>query len=128
MRVVAITVAAVAASLLLNADAAAQIGAAAEASEKAPVERQTWFRGPEEYAEAGYDQPTPMMIIREKAKRRAMARIRRIETMNAYGMSNARPTANALPMTGMYSPAWQSPGGRPYAWYSRRAPQYIFWR
>lgn len=92
-----------------------------------------WFEG-EKYAESAYsgsgsyEPPTPLQIIQQKAQRRAAARIRRIETLNAYGMSNARPTANATPYSGMYSPAWQMPGGRPFGWFTNRAPQYILWR
>ncbi|MEM6329860.1 MAG: hypothetical protein AAF790_06390 [Planctomycetota bacterium] len=80
------------------------------------------------YYEPGYEKPTPLMIIHQKARMRAMARLRRMEAMAAYGMSNARPTASATPHTGMYSPAWQMPGGRPFAWYTHRAPAYYLWR
>jgi len=76
---------------------------------------------------ASYEKPTPLMIIQQKAQARAAARIHRLETMYSYGMSNARPTALATP-TGMYSPGWQMPGGRPYGWYTTRRPQYILWR
>ena len=85
-------------------------------------------KGEDWYYESGYEKPTPQMIIQQKAQVRAAARIRRIETMAAYGMSNSRPTANAAPMTGMYSPAWQMPGGRPFAWYTTQRPYYIFLR
>ncbi len=85
-------------------------------------DREAW------YYESGYEKPTPRQIIQRKAQARAAARIHRLETMAAYGMSNARPTAAATPHTGMYSPAWQMPGGRPFAWYSNQRPQYLIWR
>ncbi|MEM6799072.1 MAG: hypothetical protein AAF589_06115 [Planctomycetota bacterium] len=91
---------------------------------RAPEARQ----GEAWYYDSGYEKPTPLMIIQQKAQARAAARIRRIETMAAYGMSNSRPTANAAPMTGMYSPAWQMPGGRPFGWFTNRRPQYLIWR
>ncbi|MEM8864309.1 MAG: hypothetical protein AAGF31_02040 [Planctomycetota bacterium] len=130
MRSIAITLTALLLCLAAANQAIAQRGGGA-GEEPAP-DQGTWFESPD-YPESGYnpssyEQPTPLQIIQQKAQRRAMARIRRIETMNAYGMSNSRPTANAAPLTGMYSPAWQMPGGRPYAWFTNRAPQYIFWR
>ena len=85
-------------------------------------------RGEAWYYGSSYEKPTPLMIIQQKAQIRAAARIRRLETMKSYGMSNARPTASPTPHTGMYSPAWQMPGGRPYAWYTTHRPQYIIWR
>jgi hypothetical protein len=77
-----------------------------------------------------YDQqpqyrPNPTAIIQQKAQYRAMQRQARIASMQWYGMSNARPTAAATPFCSMYSPAWQMPGGRPYAWYSCERPVYI---
>lgn len=96
-------------------------------AEESPADP-TWYQESGSYSSGSYEPPTPLMIIQQKAQARAQARIRRIETNNAYGMSNARPTANATPFSGMYSPAWQMPGGRPFAWYSYRRPQYIFWR
>lgn len=97
-------------------------GPAAEGGEK-------WM--PEQpYGEGSYsyEAPTPRQIIQNKAQRRAMARIRRLETMAAYGMSNSRPTATPAPMTGMYSPAWQMPGGRPFGWYTTERPLFFLYR
>lgn len=106
-------------------DAAAQ-----RAAEDEPKgEREAWFESSSSgYSGADYAQPTPLEIIQRKAQQRAQARIHRIETNAAFGMSNARPTANPLPFTGMYSPAWQMPGGRPYAWHTTRRTQYLIWR
>ena len=62
----------------------------------------------------------PKVIIREKAKQRAAQRMARLDSLRWYGMSNSRPTAASTPYTSMYSPAWQMPGGRPFAWFHTR--------
>ena len=31
-----------------------------------------------------------------------------------------------MPFTSMYSPAWQQPGGRPFAWYTSSRPIFIY--
>ena len=56
-------------------------------------------------------------IIHQKAAWNAQQRMSRLAAMRWYGMYNARPTASATPFTSMYSPAWQMPGGRPFAWH-----------
>lgn len=60
--------------------------------------------------------PDPKIVIRQKAMARGKARAERIAALNWYGMNNSRPTASATPLTGIYSPTWQMPGGRPFAW------------
>jgi hypothetical protein len=76
------------------------------------VERdQTWYR----QSESSNRQDT-RAIIQQKAQVRAAQRTARIASMNWYGMSNSRPTAASTPFTSMYSPVWQQPGGRPFAW------------
>lgn len=80
------------------------------------------------YYQTSYEKPTPQAIIQQKAQVRAAARIHRIETNKAWGISTARPTALATPYTGVYSAAWQMPGGRPFGWYSTQRPQFIIWR
>ena len=62
----------------------------------------------------------PKVIVREKAKQRAAQRMARLDALRWYGMSNSRPTAASTPYTSMYSPAWQMPGGRPFAWFHTR--------
>jgi hypothetical protein len=52
-----------------------------------------------------------------KAQQRGAQRMARLDAMRWYGFSGSRPTASAMPYTTMYSPAWQMPGGRPYAWH-----------
>ncbi|MEN1680985.1 MAG: hypothetical protein AAGJ46_15455 [Planctomycetota bacterium] len=98
-------------------------GPAAEEGDK-------WI-GDNQYSEGSsysYEAPTPLQIVQQKAQRRAMARIRRLETMANFGMSNSRPAATPLPMTGVYSPTWQMPGGRPYGWYTTERPVFYLWR
>ena len=68
--------------------------------------------------------PNPRAIIFQKASYRAEQRQQRLASTSWYGMSNSRPTAAGTPFTSMYSPAWQSPGGRPFAWYASGQPTY----
>jgi hypothetical protein len=66
--------------------------------------------------------PTPAQL---KAQARGEQRMARLEALRWYGFSNSRPTASAMPWTTMYSPAWQRPGGRPFAWYVSDRPVVI---
>ena len=76
-----------------------------------------------------YQQPTyrpdPRAIIHQKAQARAFQRQSRLASLSWYGMSNARPTAAPTPFTSLYSPVWQMPGGRPFAWHTRTWPTYV---
>ena len=65
-------------------------------------------------------------LAQEKAILRGQQRMARLEAMRWYGFSNSRPTATAMPFTSMYSPAWQMPGGRPFAWYTSSRPIVIY--
>lgn len=72
-------------------------------------------------ADAGYYEspraaPTPREIIQYKAQVRSQQRMTRMASMEWYGMSASRPRASVTPFTGLYSPVWQMPGGRPFAW------------
>ncbi len=69
--------------------------------------------------------PDPKMIAQQRAMAYGQQRSNRLAALNWYGMSNSRPTASPTPFTTLYSPAWQSPGGKPFAWYPGR-PTYIF--
>ena len=71
-------------------------------------------------------QPNPRQIVHQKAMARAQQRAYRMASMSWYGMSNLRPTASPTPFTTLYSPVWQMPGGRPFAWYTTGRPTYIF--
>lgn len=70
----------------------------------------------ESWYESSTQQPTPRMIIQQKAQVRAYQRMARIESMKWYGMSASRPLASTTPFMGIPSPRWQMPGGRPFAW------------
>ena len=83
-----------------------------EVTSTVEVERdQTWYRRQDE----SYRTDT-RAIIQQKAQVRAAQRTARIASMNWYGMSNSRPTAAPTPFMTLYSPVWQQPGGRPFAW------------
>jgi hypothetical protein len=76
--------------------------------------------------ESTYQPPAPpiepLSLAREKAVQRGEQRMARLAAMKWYGFSNSRPTATTAPFTTMYSPAWQMPGGRPFAWYTSSRP------
>jgi hypothetical protein len=72
---------------------------------------QTWYRQP-----SGSLQSDARAIIQQKAQVRAAQRDARLASMSWYGMYNSRPTAAPTPFTSLYSPVWQQPGGRPFAW------------
>jgi len=79
----------------------------------------------ESYYQPPIERLDPQSIIHRKAQVRAAQRQARLASLSWYGMSNARPTASPTPFTTLYSPVWQMPGGRPYAWHYYR-PAYIF--
>jgi hypothetical protein len=85
---------------------------------------ESWYYQPS--TEPTTYQPNPKAIIHQKALARSQQRSDRLAALNWYGMSNGRPTAAPTPFTSLYSPAWQTPGGRPFAWYSNGRPTYIF--
>ncbi|RIK80774.1 MAG: hypothetical protein DCC67_08885 [Planctomycetota bacterium] len=78
-------------------------------------EGDSWYRTPTVKEEKA-------TIAQEKAMARAQARMARLDAMRWYGYSNSRPTAATMPFTTMYSPAWQMPGGRPFAWHHTSRP------
>ena len=82
----------------------------------------SWYYQPSN--ETGVYKPNPKMIVQQRAMAHGQQRSNRIAALNWYGMSNSRPTASPTPFTTLYSPAWQSPGGKPFSWYSGR-PTYI---
>jgi hypothetical protein len=74
-----------------------------------------------------YDQK-PLTYQQRAAQARAQQRQLRLATMAWYGMSNSRPTASPTPFDSLYSPVWQAPGGRPFAWYPLQRPTYLIYR
>ncbi|MBL9165460.1 MAG: hypothetical protein JNL18_22225 [Planctomycetaceae bacterium] len=80
---------------------------------------ESWYPKTEKRNEA----PT---VAQQKAMERGAQRMARLEALRWYGFSNSRPTASGMPYTTMYSPAWQQPGGRPFAWYTSSRPIVIY--
>jgi hypothetical protein len=76
-----------------------------------------------------YQSPMPRAatpsLAKQKAALRGQQRMARLDAMRWYGFSGSRPTASGMPWTTMYSPAWQMPGGRPFAWYTTSRPVVI---
>src|SRR5687767_9738479 len=68
---------------------------------------------------------SPKMAVRRNAEFQHQQRIARLEALKWYGFSNSRPVASPTPFMTMYSPAWQSNWGRPYAWYTSGRPTVI---
>ena len=82
---------------------------------------------PANYAPQNYE-PSPRMIVQQNAQIRAQQRQLRMSSMAWYGMSNSRPTVSPTPFAGRYSPVWEMPGGRPFAWYNWNRPTYLIYR
>jgi len=64
-------------------------------------------------SESSYEQAVrqsngPRAIVRAKAEIRAEQRMRRIESMRWFGLSNSRPQASSDPFNSDYSPKWVS--------------------
>ena len=90
-------------------------------TDKEAAAEDSWYRSPAPRAEK-------QTLAQEKAIARGQQRMARLDAMRWYGFSNSRPTAAAMPYTTMYSPAWQQPGGRPFAWYNNSRPIVIYVR
>jgi hypothetical protein len=77
-----------------------------------------------------YETTPPRTLHQQNAIARGQQRQARLASMAWYGMSNSRPTASPTPFSSMYSPAWQMPGGRPFAWhnYSPWPTTYVYFR
>ena len=58
----------------------------------------------------------PQSAVRRNAEARASQRANRIASMRWYGMSNSRPSANATPLYGTYSPTWVANSFDPNRW------------
>ena len=81
---------------------------------------------PESFYPSTFKRSMEPTIAQQKAMQRGAQRMARLDAMRWYGFSNSRPTAAAMPYTSMYSPAWQLPGGRPFAWYTSSRPIMIY--
>jgi hypothetical protein len=89
--------------------------------------------GEEQQSESWYREqaakPDAKAVAQQKAMVRADQRMARMASMQWYGMSNSRPQASGTPFSTRYSPLWEMPGGRPYAWYPQSRPGYVmYWR
>jgi hypothetical protein len=58
----------------------------------------------------------PKQAVRRKAEARAQQRRDRLSALKWFGMSNARPTASAVPWMGTYSPYWGGNSWDPFQW------------
>ncbi|MEM9353336.1 MAG: hypothetical protein AAGA92_10010 [Planctomycetota bacterium] len=100
------------------------LGSSAQAQERAAdsptgERSESWYYGSTQPAQT-------YTVAQQKAMARAAARTARLESSRWYGFHHARPTATAMAFTSMYSPAWQMPGARPFAWYhGNRGPVVI---
>jgi hypothetical protein len=71
-----------------------------------------WF-----YDQAMRQYKDPKMAVRAKAEFQAQQRMRRLESMKWFGLSNSRPRASSDPYHGDYSPGWTSNAGYyPWRW------------
>ena len=95
---------------------AARENAAAEA----PLSPEMWF-----YKQQLERYDNPKTAVRRNAEFQHQQRMARLEALKWYGFSNSRPTASPTPFMTMYSPAWQSNWGRPYAWYTSGRPTIV---
>ncbi len=82
---------------------------------------------PSTYAPPTYE-PNPKMIVQQNAQLRAQQRQLRLASLAWYGMSNSRPMASPTPFATRYSPVWEMPGGRPFAWHDWNRPTYLIFR
>jgi hypothetical protein len=73
--------------------------------------------GPNTYEQAMRRYQDPNAMVRAKAEFRAAQRMRRIESLKWYGLSNARPQVNGDPFHSDYAPHWvANPGYYPSRW------------
>jgi len=82
---------------------------------------------PSTYAPETSYQPNVRAIIHQRAQEYGAQRRARLAALRWYGMSNARPTASPTPFSSMYSPVWQMPGGRPFAWFPTTRSNFLFY-
>jgi len=112
---------------ILLAALAMTVATAAQAQEPATPAPQAPAGAPGEtwYYRSSPEREQTFTVAQQKAMARGSQRMARLESMRWYGMSGSRPTATPMPWSTMYSPAWQMPGGRPFAWYLTHRPVVI---
>jgi hypothetical protein len=111
----------------ISALAAFSTGSPAVAQEfDEPAAPEATSTAPDSFYPSTYKRSMEPTIAQQKAMERAAQRMARLDSMRWYGFSASRPTASGMPFTTMYSPAWQQPGGRPFAWYTSSRPIMIY--
>jgi len=122
-------------TLLLSGFVLAAVGTvSAQDLDTLPSPQETQTADP--YSSTPYVQPTVpsyettvRTVSQQNAYARGQQRQLRMASMAWYGMSNSRPTVSTTPFTTIYSPVWQMPGGRPFAWnYSSWPSTYVIYR
>jgi hypothetical protein len=98
------------------------VAPAQDAETASPAEQQ---RSESWYIQQPTYQLNARAMVHQKALARSNQRAARLASLNWYGMYNARPTAAPTPFTSLYSPVWQVPGGRPFAWYPTWRTVYV---
>ncbi len=68
------------------------------------------------YMQAQQRHDDPQQAVRRKAEQRAAQRSNRIAARKWFGLSNARPTANPVPVMATYSPFWAGNESDPNRW------------
>jgi hypothetical protein len=109
------------ASLVMTAASGVQAQQPAAPAPEVPAAEE----GEKWYYRSSPEREQTFTVAQLKAQQRGAQRMARLEAMRWYGMSASRPTATPMPFTTMYSPAWQMPGGRPFAWYVTHRPVVI---
>jgi hypothetical protein len=62
-----------------------------------------------------------------RAEYEANQRVKRLEAMRWYGLSNARPVVSPTPWFGTYSPTWTSGGVDPFRWQDPNLTPYNYY-
>jgi hypothetical protein len=94
----------------------------------AQPESQPTAQGEDWYYRAAPERERVPTMSQQKAAHRASQRMARLDALRWYGLNPGRPQAAPLAFTSMSSPAWQMPGGRPYAWYVSSRPIIVYTR
>jgi len=62
-----------------------------------------------------------------RAEYQANERVKRLEAMRWYGLSNSRPVVSPTPWFGTYSPMWTSGGADPFRWQDPNLTPYNYY-
>jgi hypothetical protein len=72
---------------------------------------------------------SPQEMVHRNADIKGAERLRRLNALKWYGMSNQRPRASTDPINGDYSPKWVSGDAyHPNHWYTVGSPVVVFGR